>query len=152
MNENIRVGTRGTIKVGRNEVKVKVVGKAPNGGWKVKTESGKEMTVKNITTEAKAEAPAEKKSAPERKPAAPAGERKLSLVNAAAAVLERSDEPMTVRRMIDAAKEQKLWEPGAGKTPEQTLYSAILREMKKHGDASTFVLVAKGHFKLRTAE
>lgn len=55
MNENIRVGTRGTIKVGRNEVKVKVVGKAPNGGWKVKTESGKEMTVKNITTEAKAE-------------------------------------------------------------------------------------------------
>lgn len=152
MNENIRVGTRGTIKVGRNEVKVKVVGKAPNGGWKVKTESGKEMTVKNITTEAKAEAPSEKKAAPERKPAAPAGERKLSLVNAAAAVLERSDEPMTVRRMIDAAKEQKLWEPGAGKTPEQTLYSAILREMKKHGDASTFVLVAKGHFKLRTAE
>lgn len=149
MNENIRVGTRGTIKVGRNEVKVKVVGKAPNGGWKVKTESGKEMTVKNITTEAKAEAPAEKKAAPERKPAAPAGERKLSLVNAAAAVLERSDEPMTVRRMIDAAKEQKLWEPGAGKTPEQTLYSAIMREIKAKGDASRFVKDARGHFRAK---
>ena len=33
MNENIRVGTRGTVKGGRNEGKVKVVGKAPNGGW-----------------------------------------------------------------------------------------------------------------------
>ena len=142
MNENIRVGTRGTVKVGRNEVKVKVVGKAPNGGWKVKTESGKEMTVKNITTEAKAEAPAEKKAAPE---------RKLSLVNAAAAVLERSDEPMTVRRMIDAAKEQKLWEPGAGKTPEQTLYSAILREIKAKGESSRFVKSARGLFAIRRA-
>ncbi len=120
MNENIRVGTRGIVKIGRNEVKVKVVAKAENGGWKVRTDSGKELTVKNVSVEAKAEAPAEKKeAAPERKPAAaPSGERKLSLVSAAAAVLERSDEPMTVRRMIDAAKEQKLWEPGAGKTPE----------------------------------
>ena len=73
MNENIRVGTRGTVKVGRNEVKVKVVGKAPNGGWKVKTESGKEMTVKNITTEAKAEAPAEKRPRRSASPPRPQG-------------------------------------------------------------------------------
>ncbi len=152
MNENIRIGTRGTVKVGRNEVKVKVVGKAPNGGWKVKTESGKEMTVKNITTEAKAEAPAQEKPAgAERRDAAPAGERKLSLVNAAAAVLERSDEPMTVRRMLDAAKAQRLWEPGAGKTPEQTLYSAILREIKVKGVASRFVKSSRGLFAYRRA-
>ena len=152
MNENIRIGTRGTVKVGRNEVKVKVVGKAPNGGWKVKTESGKEMTVKNITTEPKAEAPAQEKPAgAERRDAAPAGERKLSLVNAAAAVLERSDEPMTVRRMLDAAKAQRLWEPGAGKTPEQTLYSAILREIKVKGEASRFVKSSRGLFAYRRA-
>ena len=109
------------------------------------------MTVKNITTAAPAEAPAEKKVAPERKPAAPAGERKLSLVNAAAAVLDRSDEPMTVRRMIDAAKEQKLWEPGAGKPPEQTLYSAILREITAKGESSRFVKSARGLFAIRRA-
>ena len=77
---------------------------------------------------------------------------KLSLLKAAAAVLKASEEALNTKRMVELAKEKGLWTPGAGKTPEQTLYSAILREMKKHGDASTFVLVAKGHFKLRTAE
>ena len=58
---------------------------------------------------------------------------------------------MTVRRMIDAAKEQKLWEPGAGKTPEQTLYSAILREIKAKGESSRFVKSARGLFAIRRA-
>ena len=77
---------------------------------------------------------------------------KLSLLKAAEAVLKESEEALNTKRMVELAKEKGLWTPGAGKTPEQTLYSAILREMKKHGDASTFVLVAKGHFKLRSAE
>ena len=77
---------------------------------------------------------------------------KLSLLKAAEAVLTASEEALNTKRMVELAKEKGLWTPGAGKTPEQTLYSAILREMKKHGDTSTFVLVAKGHFKLRTAE
>ena len=87
-------------------------------------------------------------------PAKPAdgAKPKLSLLKAAAAVLKASEEALNTKRMVELAKEKGLWTPGAGKTPEQTLYSAILREMKKHGDASTFVLVAKGHFKLRTAE
>ena len=87
-------------------------------------------------------------------PAKPAdgAKQKLSLLKAAEAVLKTSDEALNTKRMVELAKEKGLWTPGAGKTPEQTLYSAILREMKKHGDASTFVLVAKGHFKLRTAE
>ena len=87
-------------------------------------------------------------------PAKPAdgAKPKLSLLKAAAAVLKASEEALNTKRMVELAKEKGLWTPGSGKTPEQTLYSAILREMKKHGDASTFVLVAKGHFKLRTAE
>ena len=86
-------------------------------------------------------------------PAKPAdgAKPKLSLLKAAAAVLKASEEALNTKRMVELAKEKGLWTPGSGKTPEQTLYSAILREMKKHGDASTFVLVAKGHFKLRTA-
>ena len=40
--------------------------------------------------------------------------------------------------MIDLAKERGLWTPGGGKTPEQTLYSAIMREIRDKGDAARF--------------
>ena len=66
------------------------------------------------------------------------GKSKLSLLSAAAAVLAESDEPLNCRRMIDLAKERGLWTPGAGKTPEQTLYSAIMREIRDKGDAARF--------------
>ena len=43
-----------------------------------------------------------------------------------------------------------LWTPGAGKTPEQTLYSSIKREIASKGGASRFVMSqVKGHFALR---
>ena len=82
----------------------------------------------NKATEAKAK-PAEPKAE---------GKSKLSLLSAAAAVLAESDEPLNCRRMIDLAKERGLWTPGAGKTPEQTLYSAIMREIRDKGDAARF--------------
>lgn len=63
--------------------------------------------------------------------------RKLSLLSAAA-VLAESDEPLNCRRMIDLPKERGLWTPRAGKTPEQTLYSAIMREIRDKGDAARF--------------
>ena len=74
------------------------------------------------------------------KPAAPKaeGKSKLSLLSAAAAVLAESDEPLNCKRMIELAKERGLWTPGAGKTPEQTLYSAIMREIKDKGDTARF--------------
>ena len=74
-------------------------------------------------------------------------EKKLSLVNAAAAVLERSDEAMTVKEMIEKAKAAGLWSPGTGKTPEQTLYSSILREIKTKGESARFKKEARGHFR-----
>ena len=74
-------------------------------------------------------------------------EKKLSLVNAAAAVLERSDEAMTVKELIEKAKAAGLWSPGTGKTPEQTLYSSILREIKTKGESARFKKEARGHFR-----
>ena len=74
-------------------------------------------------------------------------EKKLSLVNAAAAVLERSDEAMTVKEMIEKAKAAGLWSPGTAKTPEQTLYSSILREIKTKGESARFKKEARGHFR-----
>ena len=65
---------------------------------------------------------------------------------AAAAVLERSDAPMSVKAMIEAAKSEGLWTPGGGKTPEQTLYSAIIREIRGKGNASRFRKEGRGLF------
>ena len=102
------------------------------------------VTKKNTTaakTTAKAKPAAPKANANERKPGggneAPT-ERKLSLLSAAAAVLAESDEPLNCKRMIELAKSKGLWSPGAGKTPEQTLYSAIVREIKDKGESSRF--------------
>ena len=97
---------------------------------------------------AKANAPAAKAEG-----AKDAAKRKLSLLSAAAAVLAESDEPLNCRRMIDLAKERGLWTPGGGKTPEQTLYSAIMREIRDKGDAARFrKSPLRGHYLAPTTE
>ena len=48
--------------------------------------------------------------------------------------------------MIEKAKSSGLWTPKGGKTPEQTLYSAIIREIKDKGDASRFRKAGRGLF------
>ena len=151
----IRAGDRAFVKVGRNLVEVRVDGKA-EGGWSVTSRTGKTMTVRTLLSAGgetlaafeadAASAPAKAKSAPAA-PSSKAVPRKgLSLLNAAAAVLERSDAPMAVKAMIEAAKAQGLWTPGSGKTPEQTLYSAIIREIKDKGGESRFRKDGRGLF------
>lgn len=157
----IRAGDRAFVKVGRNLVEVRVNGRA-EGGWNVTSRTGKAMTVKTLLTadgetlaarEAEAAAPAKAKAAPAKSKAAPAAPspkaapmKGLSLLNAAAAVLERSDAPMAVRGMIEEAKAQGLWTPRGGKTPEQTLYSAIIREIRDRGGESRFRKDGRGLF------
>jgi hypothetical protein len=50
--------------------------------------------------------------------------------------------------MITAMVEQNLWESPGGKTPHATLYSAILRDLKR-GDESRFVKTERGRFTVR---
>ena len=99
------------------------------------------------TTAAKAE-PAKAEAAKPAAPKADGAKPKLSLVRAAIAVLEETDEALNTKQMIEQAKAKGLWTPGEGKTPEQTLYSAIAREIKAKGENARFVQVSKGHFKL----
>ena len=152
----IRAGDRAFVKVGRNLVEVRVDGKA-EGGWSVTSRTGKSMTARTLLTAEgetlvahEADAPTPARDAAKAKPAAPtpkAVPRKgLGLLSAAAAVLERSDAPMSVRAMIEAAKSDGLWTPGGGKTPEQTLYSAIIREIRDKGNASRFRKEGRGLF------
>ena len=45
---------------------------------------------------------------------------------------------LRMQNMVDLNFILGLWTPGAGKTPEQTLYSAIMREIRDKGDAARF--------------
>ena len=148
MSKEYKAGDRAFAQVGRNLVEVRVKAKVENG-WTVETRSGKTLTVKSLESrdEKTAAATAPKATKPKAvKSAATSPETGLSLLNAAAAVLEQSDEPLAVRAMIEKAKESGLWTPKGGKTPEQTLYSAIIREIKDKGDVSRFRKAGRGLF------
>ena len=144
----ITVGTKVIVKVGRNEVEVTVT-EITGHGWKVKSQStGREFEVRRIERIV-ADAAAEEDAEPETAPVAaeteegdnsvnpapesgsgPHPEKKLSLLNAAAQVLAACREPMNCKEIIAKAVEMGLWTPTGAKTPEQTLYSGIFREIK----------------------
>ncbi len=76
------------------------------------------------------------------------GGQRLSLIDAAAQVLADAKQPLSTREMVERVTERGLWTPGAGKTPANTLYSAILREIKVKGDDARFTKVERGRFEL----
>ena len=53
---------------------------------------------------------------------------------------------MTSTALIDAMAEQHLWSSPGGKTPEATLYAAMLREITAKGKESRFKKVDRGLF------
>jgi len=58
-------------------------------------------------------------------------EKRLSLLNAAVIVLKDAgpDHPMNTREILVEVLERQLWKPTECKTPEQTLYGSIFREI-----------------------
>lgn len=74
---------------------------------------------------------------------------KLSGLDAAAKALAETSEPLTCKQIVEKMLAKKLWTT-AGKTPHATIYSAILREIQKKGDASRFRKVDRGKFTLAT--
>jgi hypothetical protein len=75
--------------------------------------------------------------------------KQLSALDAAARVLEEANQPLNCQEMIAAMAAKGYWTSPGGATPAATLYSAILREMQKKGDASRFVKAERGKFMLR---
>jgi hypothetical protein len=76
-----------------------------------------------------------------------AGEpKRISALDAAAQVLAESDQPLRAREMIEAMAARGLWSSPNGKTPEATLYAAILREISTKGAAARFRKVERGQF------
>ncbi|MCA9292146.1 MAG: hypothetical protein KDA25_13520 [Phycisphaerales bacterium] len=75
---------------------------------------------------------------------APAKPKRTSLLDAAAAILGKSPEPMSAKDLAERAIAAG-WS-GTGKTPHATLYAAMIREIAKKGDAARFVKVERGRF------
>ncbi|MDM4018503.1 winged helix-turn-helix domain-containing protein [Roseiconus lacunae] len=57
--------------------------------------------------------------------------QKMSQIDAALAVLKKARKPMSGKEMVEAMAKQKLWTSRGGKTPDVTLYAAILRDLRK---------------------
>jgi hypothetical protein len=76
-------------------------------------------------------------------------EKKRSALDAAAQVLAQASAPMNCQELIQAMAAQGLWSSPTGKTPQATLYSALLRELQTKGDQARFVKADRGKFALR---
>ena len=165
-NNEIKVGDTVLLKVGRNEAKVKILKPMAGGNaFIVKSlSSGKEfiapgnrLNVPTVGIEriepkpetvAAAPAPVEPEDAPTPTPVV-TSTKKMSLMDAAVAVLKESGEPMNTREMVKAAIEKGYWTPTACKTPEQTLYGSIFREIKVKEQPRIVKSDVKGKFQLR---
>ena len=140
MNE-FNVGNRAVAKVGRNEINVEILA-VEEKSYLVRNNAGKEFHAVRltalpenvITNDTPATEPVEitEDDAPNPAPecATQKQEKKRSLLDAAVEVLRLAKMPMNTREIVDAAIELKLWQPTGAKTPEQTLYGAIVRENK----------------------
>ena len=109
--------------------------KAPAPTTAKKTKSAKPATERKATKQAKAPKPAK-----EAKP------RRVSALDAAAQVLAASEVPMRAKEMIAAMEAKGLWKSPGGKTPEATLYAAIIREIAAKGTAARFKKHERGVF------
>ncbi len=80
------------------------------------------------------------------KPAKEKKPKRVSALDAAAQVLAASEVPMRAKEMIAAMEAKKLWTSPGGKTPEATLYAAIIREIAAKGDKARFKKHERGVF------
>jgi len=72
--------------------------------------------------------------------------KRVSALDAAAQVLVASKKPMRAVEMIAEMEAKGLWKSPGGKTPEATLYAAIIREIAAKGNAARFKKHDRGVF------
>ena len=99
-----------------------------------------------VAQEAKAEAKTATKKAGSKRAKGEKKPKRVSALDAAAAVLQKADKPMRAQDLIAAMGEQGLWTSPAGATPHATLYAAMMREIAAKGDAARFKKVDRGMF------
>ena len=139
-----KVGDRAVAKVGRNEINVEILA-VEEKSYLVRNNAGKEFHAVRLTALPDVDKGVGNTDTPVTEPekiteddtpnpapecATQKPEKKRSLLDAAVEVLRLAKMPMNTREIVDAAIELKLWQPTGAKTPEQTLYGAIVRENK----------------------
>jgi hypothetical protein len=72
--------------------------------------------------------------------------KKLSMVAAALQVLQERKVAMTCPELIDVMATEGMWVSPGGKTPSNTLYAAISRDIKEKGKSSAFCKPERGKF------
>ncbi|CAG0957507.1 hypothetical protein PHYC_00547 [Phycisphaerales bacterium] len=80
------------------------------------------------------------------KPAKEKKAKRVSALDAAAQVLAKATKPMRATDMIAEMEAKGLWKSPGGKTPEATLYAAIIREIAAKGNAARFKKHDRGVF------
>ena len=91
----------------------------------------------------------ETKAAAGKKPTKANGETKpkrVSAIDAAARLLAEVGKPMGCKEMIEQMAAKGYWKSAKGKTPDATLYSAIIRELKAKGKQARFKKTDRGMF------
>jgi hypothetical protein len=74
--------------------------------------------------------------------------KRLSLLNAAIIVLRETKADMNTRELIEAIVERQLWTPTECKTPEQSLYGSIFREIATKEHPRIVKSEIKGKFRI----
>ncbi|NUQ66914.1 winged helix-turn-helix domain-containing protein [Leptolyngbya sp. 7M] len=67
-------------------------------------------------------------------------------LDAAAQIIADANKPMTAKELIEQMAARGLWKSPSGKTPEATLYAAIIREIAAKGSKARFRKYARGLF------
>lgn len=99
------------------------------------------MAAKTTTAKRKTAKPAASKGAVRKTTA-----KKMSAIDAAAKLLAAAKELLTTKEMIEQLAAKGLWKTPGGKTPDRTLYSAILREIATKGKDARFKKTERGKF------
>ena len=102
-----------------------------------------EMNAAKTISEAPAKAPEKAKTSG--KATRQRTDGKMSGLDAAAQVLAEAGEPLSCQEIVKRMLEKGLWET-QGRTPHATIYSGLLRDLQKNGEASRFRKVGKGRF------
>ena len=138
MNINeIIVGKKYAVKVGRNEIEVTVTEKTERG-WQVVSTSGKTFPVNNRERFIRCL---------EQPEASESSKSKLSMLDAAAEVLKGASYPMSAKELVAAMEDAGIWKSPSGKTPANTLSAALNREIAKK-ENTRFQKTGKGMFAL----
>jgi hypothetical protein len=158
--EDVKIAGLYTIKIGKNTVAVRIMSPHPHGGWlatAINTGNSMHVTADrlcgryNPKPEKESAATSEQKPQPAVTPATDTDSKpaKGGGLAAAARVLTEAGMPLRCKDIVKTMLAQGLWKT-EGKTPEQTIYSAIIREIKDKGTASRFRKTERGMFTINS--